>query len=193
MSLSAADLQKRHALEGAPDPFPSLGEQDTNSAKVNGTSSEHKGRGGSSKQGAGGAKAPLDTSSESLFPSLGATKTSTTASAGGWSDAARVKRVAVKTYGFTDSFSLGDIDLKTAGKDGKPTTLAEVMKTVMSKTGMIIEASSQRKTGQTTFLIKGDTSKEANKAKKLLTALLSPTVSISRLPYESTFSYPCNM
>ncbi|KAG8886137.1 hypothetical protein FRB97_007175 [Tulasnella sp. 331] len=176
--MNAADLQKRHALEGVPDPFPSLGEQANHPAKVNRTSStEHKGRGGSSKQITGGGKAAeLDTNSEALFPTLSGAKTPTTTSSGGWSDAARVKRIAVKTYAYTDSFSLGDIDLRKAGKDGKPTTLGDVMKTVMSKTGMIIEASSQRKTGQTTFLIKGDSSREASKAKKLLTALLSPTV-----------------
>ncbi|KAG9027265.1 hypothetical protein FRB95_007948 [Tulasnella sp. JGI-2019a] len=175
MSLSAADLQKRHALEGAPDPFPSLGEQDTNSSKVNGaSSSEHKHRAGSNKQVA--KPVSLDTSSEAAFPSLGSAKTPTAASSGGWSDVSRIKRAAVKTYGFTDSLDLGDIDLRTAGKDGKPTTLGDVMKTVISKTGMIIESSTQRKTGMTTFLIKGDSSHDAAKAKNLLTAMLSSRV-----------------
>jgi len=76
------------------------------------------------------------------------------------------------------------VDLSNASKDGKPASLGEVMKQVMAKYKVKLEASANQKTRQTTFHIKGDTQKELDKAKRTLLALLSPVVSrpIAHLP-----------
>ena len=68
------------------------------------------------------------------------------------------------------------IDLSNAGKDGKPATLGEVMKLVMAKYKVKLDASGNQKTRQTTFHIKAETQKELDKAKRSLLALLSPVV-----------------
>ena len=66
--------------------------------------------------------------------------------------------------------------LSTAGRDGKPTTIGEIMKQVMAKHKVRIEASSNQKSRQTTFNLKADSKKELEKAKRMLTASLSPVV-----------------
>jgi hypothetical protein len=68
------------------------------------------------------------------------------------------------------------IDLSSAGKDGKPTTLGEIMKQVMANHKIRIEASTNQRTRQTTFHLKADSKKELDKAKRSLLAFLSPMV-----------------
>nr|GAT43004.1 predicted protein [Mycena chlorophos] len=162
MALSAADLQRRHNLEGAPDPFPSLTEASP------------------AKPRPAAAQAQPDTGSEIAFPSLAsaAPPAATAPKAAAWA-AARPKAAAVKQAPvFGDSFTVGRMDLTNTGRDGKSSSLGEVMKQVMSKYKVKIEASANQKTRQTTFHLKADTAKELEKAKRSLLALLSPTVTL---------------
>ena len=69
------------------------------------------------------------------------------------------------------------IDLSSAGRDGKPATLGEIMRQVMANHKIKIEASTNQKTRQTTFHLKADSRKELEKAKRSLLASLSPVVS----------------
>jgi hypothetical protein len=71
---------------------------------------------------------------------------------------------------------LSAIDLSTSGKDGKPATLGEVIKQVIAKYKVKIEASANQKARQTTFHVKAESQKELDKAKRSLLALLSPVV-----------------
>jgi ATP-dependent DNA ligase len=77
-----------------------------------------------------------------------------------------------------ESFTMDAPNLSTSGKDGKPLTLSEVMKQVMAKHQVKVEASTNQKTRQTTFALKSESQKELDKAKRTLLALLSPVVSI---------------
>ena len=77
----------------------------------------------------------------------------------------------------TDSFSLTDIDLSSAGKDGKPAHLGEIMKGVMTKYKIKIEASTNQKARQTTFHLKANSEKDLAKARRDLVSSLSPVVS----------------
>ncbi|KAJ6596649.1 SCP160 protein [Mycena sp. CBHHK59/15] len=162
MALSAADLQRRHNLEGAPDPFPSLA--DTPQPKA---------------RHAPAAFSDLDTDSQSAFPSLAsATPPVTTAPKSAWANT-RPKPVVKQQPVFADSFTIGSMDLSNTGKDGKPATLGEVMKQVMAKYKVKLEASANQKTRQTTFHIKAETQKELDKAKRSLLALLSPVITLT--------------
>ncbi|KAG8999118.1 hypothetical protein FRB90_012145 [Tulasnella sp. 427] len=170
MSLSAADLQKKHALEGTPDPFPSLsgGSKDPkpSAAPSNGKNLKKP------------QQAPLDTSSESAFPSLGGSSGKKAQAPSAWSATReRVSRPAVQINVVSDTIELDKIDLKAAGRDGKPTTLGEVMRNVMAKSGATIEASTARMTGKTTFIIKGSNDHAIESAKRLLISGLAPVVS----------------
>ncbi|KAI0663525.1 hypothetical protein C8Q70DRAFT_363295 [Cubamyces menziesii] len=163
-ALSAADLQRRHELEGAPDPFPSL--VDDSPVKPRATP----------------RNGVLDTDSQEAFPSLAPAAqpgNKPVASAWGTNAGPRIKPQATKQPTFSDTFVLSSIDLSTAGKDGKPTTLGEVMKQVTSQYKVKLEASTNQKLHQTTFFLKADSKKELEKAKKALLALLSPVVSIT--------------
>lgn len=125
----------------------------------------------------------MDTESQSAFPSLAsATPVATTAAKPAWGATAgpriSVKPSVIKTPVFADSFTLGAIDLSNTGKDGKPATLGEIMKQVMAKYKVKLEASGNQRTRQTTFHIKAETQKELDKAKRSLLALLSPTVQL---------------
>ncbi|KAJ7163606.1 hypothetical protein C8R43DRAFT_1171840 [Mycena crocata] len=160
MALSAADLQRRHNLEGAPDPFPSL-TAEAPQPKARNTPQE------------------LDTDSQSAFPSLAsATPPASAAPKAAWA-AARPKPVVKQVPVFADSFTISSMDLSNSGKDGKPATLGEVMKQVMAKYKVKLEASANQKTRQTTFHIKADTQKELDKAKRSLLALLSPVITLT--------------
>ncbi|KAG5638880.1 hypothetical protein H0H81_009183 [Sphagnurus paluster] len=163
MAFSAADLQRRHELEGAPDPFPSLVDPNPKAFKASTP-----------------AGLELDTLSESAFPSLAsATPVTSTAAKSAWSSGGpRIRPNVVKTPVFADSFDLPAIDLSNTGRDGKPVTLGEVMKQVMAKYKVKIEASANQKARQTTFHIKADTQKELEKAKRSLLAHLSPVVTL---------------
>ena len=68
------------------------------------------------------------------------------------------------------------MDLSNAGKDGRSATLGEVMKQVMAKYKVKIDASANQRTRQTTFHVKAESQKELDKAKRSLLALLSPVV-----------------
>jgi hypothetical protein len=161
-------LQKRHELEGAPDPFPSLSESAPSRSRSTGTSRED-----------------LDTNSQVAFPSLSASVgTTQSPSHSAWSTAAgpRIRATVSKNPVFTDSFTLLAIDLSNTGKDGKSATLGEVMKQVMVKYKVKIEASANQRTRQTTFYIRTESQKDLDKAKRSLLALLSPIVSSPSLP-----------
>ncbi|KAJ6500097.1 hypothetical protein C8R47DRAFT_1211663 [Mycena vitilis] len=160
MALSAADLQRRHNLEGAPDPFPSL------------TESPHP-----KARHAPQAAPELDTDSQSAFPSLASSAPPASAAPKtAWAPAR--KPAAKQAPVFADSFTISSMDLSNSGKDGKPATLGEVMKQVMAKYKVKLEASANQKTRQTTFHIKADTQKELDKAKRSLLALLSPVITL---------------
>ena len=154
-------LQKRHAeLEGAPDPFPSLVESPVKARPApasNGTP---------------------DTDSAVAFPSLASSSpASTRAPVSAWS-APRIKATASKQPLFSDSLTTAVVDLSTAGKDGKPTSLGEIMKHIMAQYKVKLDASTNQKLRQTTFFLKAEQQKDLERAKKALLAALSPTVSI---------------
>ncbi|TFK23912.1 hypothetical protein FA15DRAFT_620028 [Coprinopsis marcescibilis] len=163
MALSAADLQRRHELEGAPDPFPSLVEPGTAAPKQKST-----------------PPSTLDTQSEVAFPSLtSATPGANAPAKSAWSNAApRIRPIVQAVPIFTDTFTLAALDLSNTGKGGKTGTLGEVMKQVMNKYKVKIEASGNQKTRQTTFHVKAESQKEMDKAKRSLMALLSPEITL---------------
>lgn len=153
-------LQRRHELEGAPDPFPSLDRQDEPSI-----------------QPVKSFGSPiLDTESPVAFPSLAPSAPAKAPSQTGWDTAPRIKPTAVKATGVSDSFDLSVVDLSRVGRDNKPGTLSDAMKAIMFKFRVKVEASTQRKSGHTTFFIKGESEREVEKAKRQLIANLSPLV-----------------
>ena len=151
-------LQRRHHLEGAPDPFPSEVNSPTVSRPQN--------------------LAPVDPDSQGseAFPSLAPSPVNVSKSAAPAWGAPTGPRLAAHVPQVTESFTLSAIDLSTAGKDGKPTTLGEIMKQVMANYKIRIEASTNQKTRQTTFHLKADSRKELEKGKRSLLASLSPVV-----------------
>jgi hypothetical protein len=156
-------------LEGAPDPFPPI--TDSSPVKV--------GLNGSSKE-------DLDTESYSAFPSLASLAPSTqvpTKSVWGSASGSRIRPLVIKPSVFSDSFTI-TVDVSNANRDGKPNSLGEVMKQVMAKYKVKLEASANQKTRQTTFHLKADSQKELDKAKRSLLALLSPVVSRYPLTYD---------
>ncbi|KAH9485184.1 Vigilin 1 [Psilocybe cubensis] len=161
MALSAADLQRRHELEGAPDPFPSLSQPTPTKPKAP-------------------AVVPLDTDSEVAFPTLASASPANPVANSAWGAAAgpRIKANIPRVPVFTDTFTLSAIDLSNSGKDGKPATLGEVIKQVISKYKVKVEASANQKTRQTTFYVKAESQKELDKAKRSLVALLSPVITL---------------
>jgi len=163
--------QKRHELEGAPDPFPSLSGQTgpTPVAPSRSRQSQQK----------------LDTGCLDDFPSLSAspaaaTQTQPTTSA--WAT-----RPRIKPSGVTESFTLPDIDLSGAGKDGRPATLSEVTRGIMQKFKVKIEASTNQKK-DTTFYLRSESQKELDKARKALVAICSPVVTLIVQAPASTIS-----
>ncbi|KAH9979180.1 SCP160 protein [Russula compacta] len=156
--MDAAALARLHHLEGAPDPFPS----EAFSAPVSKSQN----------------LVPLDTDSQEAFPSLAPSPVTVPKPVPSAWGAPAGPRLAAHVSQATDSFTLSAIDLSSAGKDGKPTTLGEIMKQVMANHKIKIEASTNQKTRQTTFHIKADSRKELEKGKRSLLASLSPVVSI---------------
>ncbi|KAF8520456.1 hypothetical protein BU17DRAFT_46843 [Hysterangium stoloniferum] len=164
-TLSAADLQRRHELEGAPDPFPSLGgKEEPKIKRSSGTSTP----------------AALDTDSSVAFPSL-ASSVPPRPAAAAWGAATgpRIKVSAPKNKLMSESFTLSAVNLSRAGRDGKAGTMSDVMKNTMAKFKVKVEASTQRKTGQTTFFVKGESEREVEKAKRQLVSSLSPVVTLT--------------
>lgn len=165
MSNSAAQtLQRRHdELEGAPDPFPPMASAPNGGARRVPKKNE-----------------PLDTESETAFPSLAPSAPPKAAAPSAWGAGPRIRQVAPRVVApvFSESFSLENIDLSTA-KDGKPGTLTDIIKRVMAQHKNVkLEASTQRKDGRsrTSFVIKADSQEDVDAAKRKITAALSPTV-----------------
>jgi hypothetical protein len=128
-------------------------------------------------------KGELDTESFSAFPSLASpSPPGRVPSKPVWGSAAgpRIKPAVSKHIVYSDSFTM-PVDLSNAGKDAKSASLGEIMKQIMSKYKVKLEASANQKTRLTTFHIKGDSQKELDKAKRSLLAQLSPVVSLSSL------------
>ncbi|GJJ06343.1 hypothetical protein Clacol_000534 [Clathrus columnatus] len=160
-AFSAADLQRRHELEGTPDPFPSLDGRDDIPPQPVGSD----------------GPSVLDTESAVAFPSLApSAPAKLPASQLAWSNTPRINPTVVKTTGVSDSFDLAAVDLSRVGRDNKPGTLSDAMKTIMFRFKVKVEASTQRKSGYTTFFIKGESEREVEKAKRQLIANLSPHV-----------------
>lgn len=128
----------------------------------------------------------VDTGSHEAFPSLSPsvvapTQTQPTASA--WS-----VRPRIKASGVTESFILQDVDLSSAGKDGRPVTLSEVTRGITQKFKVKIEASTNHKK-ETTFYLKSESQKELDKAKEALVAACSPVVALTVQAPASTISF----
>ncbi|WWD19650.1 hypothetical protein CI109_104112 [Kwoniella shandongensis] len=196
MAFSAAELQKRHGLEGAPDPFPTLG----GGASVPTPAAYKKTSTSTSNNGtpSNGAATPVDTSSEDAFPSLGtssapattitkpavsmwATKPATVKAGGNKSSKLGVTapgglgRSGAPTAGshpFSDTFSIPASDL-VQGK-----TAADTIKKVQEQTGAIVESSTQMRTGLKTFLLKAADQKRLVVARRLIERGLSKPVTI---------------
>ena len=117
----------------------------------------------------------MDTSDQTAFPSLSPVSQPTKSTAWGADSGPRIKATVRSQPMVSDSFTLSAIEL-AANKDGKPTSLGEVMKQVMLRFKVKIEASANQRTRQTTFHIKSESQKELDKAKRSLLALLSPVV-----------------
>jgi hypothetical protein len=190
-SLSAAQLQQKHSsLEGklvpanshnvvlnvpnfspgAPDPFPSLYNGHSEPQKVKDVSPPSSGA--------------LD-SSENAFPTLApssaagkAPSSSKKSGPSPWSagGSTTLKKALTVAPVYSSNFTLPRIEANLKDRDGKPLTLGSVMKDVMAKTKTKIEASSQRTTGGTTFMIKGDNERSVEGAIRSITAALSPQV-----------------
>ncbi|RSH91859.1 hypothetical protein EHS25_009229 [Saitozyma podzolica] len=188
MAFSAAELQKRHGLEGAPDPFPTLG---GGGAPAPSAAAPKRANGSSSHDH--GASSTVDTASEDAFPSLGASAAPATnitkpaismwatkpssvkASKGKPAPSGGLGRSGAPTaasHPFTDTFSLPASDLAT----GK--TLAETIKKVQDQTGAIVESSTQMKTGLKTFMIKAADQKRLVYARRIIERGLSKPVTI---------------
>ncbi|QRV79572.1 Vigilin 1 [Ceratobasidium sp. AG-Ba] len=171
MAESAAQfLQQKHSeLEGAPDPFPPMSQNGTGTGPSAGAARRRQ------------RNEPLDTESESAFPSLASSAPPKAAApVSAWATAPRIQQSAARvTSLISDSFVIENIDLSTAGKDGKPTTLAEIMKRIQAQLKNVkLEASTQRKDGRskTSFVIKAENGNDLESAKRKLTAALSPIV-----------------
>ncbi|CDZ98263.1 Vigilin [Phaffia rhodozyma] len=165
-SLTAAELQKRHALEGAPDPFPAFREE---------TSSPRP----SSSQ-ANGKKVGFNTDSQDAFPSLApsaAPQATAKVPAWGSGNATKARTAPPKPVGVTASVSL--VVGTVTDRDGKVLTLSTVMKKIQQETSVSLEASTQKKTSLTTFFIKGPNAKTVEQATKLLRARLSKIVTLT--------------
>ncbi|KAG9123017.1 hypothetical protein FRC07_000352 [Ceratobasidium sp. 392] len=166
MAESAAQtLQRRHdELEGAPDPFPPMPTQN----------------GAGARRQQQQRNQALDTHSEAAFPSLTSSTPTKAAPTSAWAAAPRIQQSAARVSSLvSDSFVIENIDLSTAGKDGKPGTLSDVMKRIQAQLKNVkFEASTQRKDGRskTSFVIKAESHNELELAKRKLTAALSPTV-----------------
>ncbi|KAG0706160.1 hypothetical protein DFH29DRAFT_904030 [Suillus ampliporus] len=159
MQLSAAELQKRHELEGAPDPFPSLGQATPVKPRRVGQD-------------------PADATSQTDFPTLAPSTPAVVAprkSAWGSDAGPRIKATIKSTPVVTDSFTATQVEL--SAKDGKQTSLGEIMKQVMAKFRVKIEASTNQ-SRLTTFHMKAESHKELEKAKRHLLAALSPMVTL---------------
>ncbi|KZS98452.1 hypothetical protein SISNIDRAFT_481189 [Sistotremastrum niveocremeum HHB9708] len=158
-SLSAADLQRRHGLEGAPDPFPSLTEN-----------SNHQSAGASSVTA-------VDTNSEAAFPSLAPAAPAKPTTAGTWATP-RITKPIAKQSGAQETLTLPSIDLNQVAGKGKAPTILEYQKTIGSKFRVTVTSVQQRTSGHFVFTIKGESERDVAKARKHIIISLSPSVSL---------------
>ncbi|WVR00176.1 hypothetical protein IAU59_007318 [Kwoniella sp. CBS 9459] len=188
MAFSAAELQKRHGLEGAPDPFPTLG---GNPAPAPSSSAAKK----LTNNGSGAGPSSVDTSSEDAFPSLGASSGPVANIAKPAISAWASKPSAVKagskgknapapgglgrigtpsagSHPFSDTFSIPAADL-VQGKAAQ-----ETIQKVRDQTGAVVESSTQMRTGLKTFLIKAADQKRLTVARRMIERGLSKPVTI---------------
>ncbi|KAL5507527.1 hypothetical protein ACEPAH_6983 [Sanghuangporus vaninii] len=175
-TLSAAELQaspspaqsaaKKHELEGAPDPFPSLG----------GDSSP-----ATPKQRNGTRATEID-NSELAFPSLMPTMPSKQA-VSAWGPSPTSQRIApaVPTQSLhTERFTLTAADIDLSGRDGRPASIHDALKQMSARHPKVrAEASSASGSGvrQTEFFLKSESAKELERAKRTLYSIISPQVS----------------
>lgn len=127
----------------------------------------------------------LDTGSHDAFPSLSASPT--TATQNPPTTSAWAARPRIKPSGVTESFTIQDIDLSGAGKDGRPATLSEVTRGIMQKFKVKVEASTNHRK-ETTFYLRTESQKELDKAKKALVAICSPVITLIVQAPASTIS-----
>lgn len=160
-------------MEGAPDPFPSLG----NNAPSSSSSAAPKPR--------QPATEPVDTASQDAFPALGssaapaATSTAPASSKWGAASASKVKARApassapgglgrsgaplASSLPSTISFSVPSASITVS-----PKAFTELTKKVKEQYGCSVEASTQMRTGLRTFFIRGPDDKRAAMAKKTI-------------------------
>lgn len=121
-----------------------------------------------------------DTNDQTAFPSLASSVPAATqpakSTAWGADSGPRIKATVRSQPMAFDSFTLSASEL-AVNKDGKYTSLGEIMKHVMLKFKVKIEASANQRMRQTTFHMKSESQKELDRAKRSLLALLSPVVS----------------
>ncbi|TXT10874.1 hypothetical protein VHUM_02379 [Vanrija humicola] len=182
MALSAAELQKRHQLEGAPDPFPTLGGAPSPARPAVAASSR------TATPPAGG----FDAASEDAFPSLGASAAApvniskpaisawsakpATVKAGaakkGWAPGGlgRAGQATSASHPYTETFSIPAAELAT-GKAAQ-----ETMKKVQEQTGAVVESSTQMSTGLKQFHVKAADPKRLALARQLIERGLSKPV-----------------
>ena len=93
------------------------------------------------------ASESLDAESKSAFLSLASAAPVTVSATPAWGSGSgpRIKPSVIKTPVFTDPFTLSATGLSTPGKDGKPTSLGEIMKQVTAKRKIKLEASGNHK------------------------------------------------
>ncbi|KAG1716418.1 hypothetical protein ID866_770 [Astraeus odoratus] len=152
--------QRLSALAGAPDPFPARDDDAPVKARD--------------------AQEALDPDSQSDFPSLVSTAPNTAVppkSAWGADSGPRIRATIRSQPMVSDSFTLSAIVLPTF-RD-KTVSLGEVMRQVMSKFKVKIEASANQKARQTTFHVKAESEVDLDKAKRNLLSLLSPVVTLT--------------
>lgn len=122
--------------------------------------------------------APLDTDSPISFPSLAPSAPvaqNNGAAKSGWGAGPRIKPTVNKQSMVTDSIDVIDVHVP-AGDDGKPGSLGAIMRAVMNKYKVKVEASTNRTNRQTTFHLKAETEKELERGKRMLLTAVSPQV-----------------
>ncbi|KAL1412774.1 hypothetical protein Q8F55_000522 [Vanrija albida] len=182
MALSAAELQKRHQLEGAPDPFPTLGGGAPSPARPAVVAPK-----ATSTPPAG-----FDAASEDAFPSLGASAAApvniskpaisawsakpATVKAGaakkGWAPGGlgRAGQATSASHPYTETFSIPAAELAT-GKAAQ-----DAMRKVQEQTGAVVESSTQMSTGLKQFHVKAADPKRLALARQLIERGLSKPV-----------------
>lgn len=165
-ALSAAELQKRHELEGAPDPFPSLREE-SSPAKP---------------KRSNGTAAGID-NSELAFPSLA--PSGPVRQAASWGASPGGPRIAPAVQAqtlLTERFTVTAANVDLSGRDGRPATLRDAVKQMSARHPKVRAEASSSTTGsgvrETEFFLKSESAKELERAKRTLVSIVSPQASI---------------